>query len=192
MAVLSIVRMGTPVLRHIADLIPAPARGGFGDDIRQLAADMMETMFDAPGIGLAAPQVDKGRRIIVFRVPADRASDDPADVVMGPQVLINPEFVAMGDEKVLGWEGCLSIPGLRGVVPRYRRIRYRGYDLDGQLVEREATNLHARVIQHELDHLDGILYPDRMEDLSTLTYIEEQKFFSPDILTSTPMQKEPR
>lgn len=192
MAVLPIVRMGNPVLRRVAYPIPLPAMGGFDDDIRQLVADMVETMFDAPGIGLAAPQVDSGRRIIVFRVPPERASGEPADVPMGPQVLINPEFVALGTEKVLGWEGCLSIPGLRGVVPRYRRIRYRGYDLEGELVEREAANLHARVIQHELDHLDGVLYPDRMDDLSTLTYIEEQKFFSPDILTGAPAQKEPR
>ena len=83
----------------------------------------------------------------------------------------------------MGWEGCLSIPGLRGDVPRYRRIRYRGYDLDGNLVEREAANTHARVIQHELDHLDAILYLDRMESMATLTYMEEQKFFGPDVLS---------
>lgn len=182
MAVLPIVRMGNPVLRRVADPVPIPASGGFDDGLRQLAADMVETMFDAPGIGLAAPQVDVARRIIVFRVPVERATGSAGDVPMGPQVLINPEFVPVGTETVLGWEGCLSIPGLRGVVPRYRRIRYRGYDLDGNLVEREAANTHARVIQHELDHLDAVLYLDRMDGLTTLTYMEEQKFFGPDVL----------
>ncbi|OYQ35006.1 peptide deformylase [Niveispirillum lacus] len=184
MAVLPIVRMGNPVLRRVAAAIPVPASGGFDDDLRQLAADMVDTMLDAPGIGLAAPQVDIGKRIIVFRVPPERASGDQGDTPMGPQVLINPEFVPVGSETVLGWEGCLSIPGLRGVVPRYRRIRYRGYDLDGILVEREAANTHARVIQHELDHLDAVLYLDRMENLATLTYMEEQRFFGPDVLSS--------
>lgn len=182
MAVLPIVRMGNPVLRRVADPIPVPTAGGFDDGLRQLAADMVDTMFDAPGIGLAAPQIDISRRIIVFRVPPERATGDQGDAAMGPQVLINPEFVPVGAETVLGWEGCLSIPGLRGVVPRYRRIRYRGYDLDGNLVEREAANTHARVIQHELDHLDAVLYLDRMESLATLTYMEEQKFFGPDAL----------
>ncbi|MFY8094854.1 MAG: peptide deformylase [Niveispirillum sp.] len=184
MAVLPIVRMGTPVLRQIAAAIPVPATGGFDDGLRQLAADMVDTMIDAPGIGLAAPQINVGRRIIVFRVPPERATGDQGDGPMGPQVLINPEFVPVGSETVLGWEGCLSIPGLRGVVPRYRHIRYRGYDLDGNLVEREAANTHARVIQHELDHLDAVLYLDRMESLTTLTYMEEQKFFGPDILSA--------
>lgn len=182
MAVLPIVRMGNPVLRRVADAIPVPHAGGFPDDLRQLAADMVETMFDAPGIGLAAPQVDVSRRIIVFRVPPERSTGMAGDVPTGPQVLINPEFLPIGAEMVLGWEGCLSIPGLRGVVPRYQRIRYRGYDLDGNLVEREAAGTHARVIQHELDHLDAVLYPDRMESLTTLTYIEEQKFFSAEVL----------
>lgn len=182
MAVLPIVRMGHPVLRRVADPVPVPAADGFADDIRQLAADMVETMFDAPGIGLAAPQVDIGRRIIVFRVPPERATNTPGDAPMGPQVLINPAFVPLSEERVRGWEGCLSIPGLRGVVPRYRHIRYRGYDLDGNLVEREAAGTHARVIQHELDHLDAVLYLDRMESLATLTYMEEQRFFGTDVL----------
>lgn len=185
MAVLPIVRMGNPVLRRVAAPFDVPATGGFDDGVRQLAADMVDTMLDAPGIGLAAPQIDVGRRIIVFRVPPERATGDGGDTPMGPQVLINPEFVPVGTGTALGWEGCLSIPGLRGVVPRYRRIRYRGYDLDGNLVEREAANTHARVIQHELDHLDAVLYLDRMESLTTLTYMEEQKFFGPDVLTDS-------
>ncbi|MFV3074717.1 peptide deformylase [Niveispirillum fermenti] len=184
MAVLPIVRMGNPVLRRVADPLPVPAAGGFGDDIRQLADDMVETMLDAPGIGLAAPQVDVARRIIVFRVPPERATDTAGDRPMGPQVLVNPVFVPLSAERVPGWEGCLSIPGLRGVVPRYRHIRYRGYDLDGNLVEREAAGTHARVIQHELDHLDAVLYLDRMESLATLTYMEEQRFFGPDVLAA--------
>lgn len=182
MAVLSIVRMGNPVLRRAAEALPVPVTGGFGEDVRQLAADMIDTMFDAPGIGLAAPQIDVSRRIIVFRVPPERTTGATGDLPLGPQVLINPEFLPIGEERTLGWEGCLSIPGLRGVVPRYQRIRYRGYDLDGNLVEREAAGTHARVIQHELDHLDAVLYPDRMDSLSTLTYIEEQRFFGAEVL----------
>lgn len=182
MAVLPIIRMGNPVLRRVAEPVAVPANGGFSDDLRQLAADMIDTMLEAPGIGLAAPQIDISRRIIVFRVPPERASGALGDTPLGPQVLINPEFVPIGEEMSMGWEGCLSIPGLRGVVPRYRHIRYRGYDLDGNLVEREAADTHARVIQHELDHLDAVLYPDRMDGLATLTYTEEQKFFGPDVL----------
>lgn len=182
MAVLPIVRMGNPVLRRVADPIAVPAQGGFDDDLRRLAADMIDTMIAAPGIGLAAPQIDISRRIIVFRVPAERATDQPGDSVTGPQVLINPEIMPLPGEMLLGWEGCLSIPGLRGVVPRHARIRYRGYDLDGNLVEREAAGTHARVIQHELDHLDAVLYLDRMADLATLTYHEELHFFDANVL----------
>ncbi|MQP66847.1 peptide deformylase [Niveispirillum sp. SYP-B3756] len=182
MAVLPIIRMGHPTLRRPALALPVRPGLPFPEEIQWLAGDMIDTMLAAPGIGLAAPQVDISQRIIVFRVPAERASGADGDTALGNQVLINPEFVALTDEKKLGWEGCLSIPGLRGIVPRHARIRYRGYDLDGDLVEREATGTHARVIQHELDHLDGVLYLDRMPDLGKLTFTEEMAHFTADAL----------
>ncbi len=165
MALLKIARMGHPVLRRVASPVPDPT----DPEIRRLAADMIDTMMDAPGVGLAAPQVHESLRIIVFRVPADRSGGES----VATTVLINPVIEPLGEEMELGWEGCLSIPGMRGVVPRHARIRYRGVGLDGETVEREATGFHARVIQHEADHLDGVLYIDRMPDLRYLAFNEE-------------------
>ncbi|WP_448208507.1 peptide deformylase [Azospirillum sp. sgz302134] len=165
MALLKIARMGHPVLRKVA----APVSDPTDPEIRRLAADMIDTMFDAPGVGLAAPQVHESRRIIVFRVPADRSGGESVE----PTVLINPVIEPVGEEMALGWEGCLSVPGMRGIVPRHARIRYRGVGMDGEPIEREAAGFHARVIQHENDHLDGILYIDRMTDLRYLAFNEE-------------------
>ena len=168
MALLKIARLGHPVLLQVAQPIADPTAA----DVQQLAADMIETMADASGAGIAAPQVHASRRMIVFHVPTHRAVDSQ-DQNVPLTVLINPEIEPVGDEKVLGWEGCLSIPGLRGAVPRWKKIRYRGLSLAGEAVEREATGFHARVVQHEVDHLDGVLYPMRMSDLSLLTFTEE-------------------
>ncbi|HVH81346.1 MAG TPA: peptide deformylase, partial [Stellaceae bacterium] len=110
---------------------------------------------------------------VVFFVGGERVSETPGDGPQGLTILVNPEIETIGTEMALGWEGCLSVPGLRGVVPRHLRIRYRGVGLDGQLVEREAAGFHARVVQHECDHLDGILYPQRMIDHRLLVYTEE-------------------
>lgn len=165
MALLKIARMGHPVLRRVAD----PVADLTDPALRRLAADMIDTMIDAPGVGLAAPQVHESRRIVVFRVPADRSGGE----MVTPTVLINPVVEPLGDAMELGWEGCLSIPGMRGLVPRHSRIRYRGVGLDGAVIEREAEGFHARVIQHETDHLDGLLYIDRMSDLSLLAFNEE-------------------
>jgi len=178
MTILKIARMGHPVLRRRAEPVELPVRAV----VRQLAMDMIDTMLDAPGIGLAAPQVHVGWRIIVYRVPPDRSTGVPGDTPTEPQVLINPEIEPLDDTVKLAWEGCLSIPGLRGVVPRHARIRYRGYGLDGQPVEGIAAGTHARVIQHELDHLDGVLYLDRMTDLTKLSFTEEMRYFGPDAL----------
>lgn len=164
MALLKIARMGHPVLRRVADPVPDPT----DPEIRRLAADMIDTMMDAPGVGLAAPQVHESRRMIVFRVPSDRSGGE----VVAPTVLVNPVVEPVGDSVADGWEGCLSIPGMRGIVPRFTRIRYSGVGLDGKPVEREASGFHARVIQHEYDHLDGILYIDRMPDLRYLAFNE--------------------
>jgi peptide deformylase len=169
MALLKIARMGHPVLVQLC----APVADPGAPEIRRLVADMIETMEDAPGVGLAAPQVYVPLRLFVFRVPDGRSGADPLDTPVGSSVLINPEVELLSDERVLCWEGCLSIPGLRAAVPRAPRIRYRGVDCDGVMAEREATGFHADVIQHEYDHLDGILYPMRMQDLSLFGFTEE-------------------
>jgi peptide deformylase len=146
---------------------------------------MMETMDDGQGVGLAAPQVHVGRRVIIFKAPAERnaehsgAGTEEADpnATSALTVLINPGFEPIGDEMALGWEGCLSIPGITGAVPRFTRIKYRGMQPSGQVVEREASGFHARVVQHEIDHLDGVLFPMRMTDLSLLSFNEELRHF---------------
>jgi peptide deformylase len=169
MALLKIARMGNPVLRARAAEIDDPTAPW----VRSLVEDMLETMEDAGGTGIAAPQVHAPHRIVVFRVAGERASDLPGDSEQPLTVLINPVIEPLGDEMALGWEGCLSVPGLRGVVPRYLRLRYGGVGLDGKPIEREAAGFHARVVQHECDHLDGILYPQRMTDHRLLVYLEE-------------------
>jgi peptide deformylase len=169
MALLKIAQMGNPVLRARAAEVSDPG----ADWVRRLVADMIETMEDAGGTGIAAPQVHAPHRIVVFRVDGGRTTDLPGD---GPQdltVLINPIVETVGDEAAFGWEGCLSVPGLRGVVPRALRVRYRGVGLDGAPIARDAAGFHARVVQHECDHLDGILYPQRMTDLRLLCTLEE-------------------
>lgn len=169
MAIRKIVRMGHPVLLQRAEPVADPA----DPEIRRLIADMIETMDDAAGAGLAAPQVYVPLRLFVFRVPAPRASGAPGDEAMATSVVINPTIETLGEEVATAFEGCLSIPGLQGVVPRPARIRYRGMDATGVPFDREASGFHARVVQHEADHLDGILYPMRMTDFSRFGFNEE-------------------
>jgi peptide deformylase len=169
MAILKIARMGHPVLLRRADPVPDPG----APEIRRLVADMMETMEDAPGVGLAAPQVFQPLRLFVFRVPGDRSGADSDDSPVGNSVLINPELELIGDDRVLGWEGCLSIPGMRAAIPRAKRVRYRGVDCDGNAVTREVSGFHARVVLHEYDHLDGILYTMRVTDFGLFGFNEE-------------------
>ena len=142
-------------------------------EIRRLVADMMETMEDASGAGLAAPQVHVPLRLFVFRVSEARGRRMPTTRRSATRCVINPEIELLTEERVLRWEGCLSIPGLRAAVPRAPRIRYRGVDCDGRPVEREVSGFHAGVVQHEYDHLDGILYPMRMNDFSLFGFTEE-------------------
>lgn len=169
MALLKIAKMGNPVLRARAAEIDDPTAAW----VKKLVEDMLETMYDAGGTGIAAPQVHAPHRIVTFFVGGDRTTDLPGDGEQPLTVLINPEVEPIGDEMALGWEGCLSVPQLRGAVPRHLRVRYRGVGLDGKPVEREAAGFHARVVQHECDHLDGILYPQRMTDQRLLVYAEE-------------------
>ncbi len=169
MAILKIARMGHPVLLARAEPVADPG----APEIRRLVADMFETMEDAPGAGLAAPQVHVSLRLFVFRVTAERQSDAPDDEAIGNTVLINPTVEPVGEARELRWEGCLSIPGLRAAVPRFRRVRYTGVDCDGRSVTREVGGFHAGVVQHEYDHLDGILYPMRMTDFRLFAFTEE-------------------
>jgi peptide deformylase len=169
MALLKIARMGNPVLRTPAAVVDDPTAPW----VRRLVADMIETMEDAGGTGIAAPQVHEPHRIVVFRVPAERISEMRGDTAQDLTVLINPVIEPLGSERAFGWEGCLSVPGLRGVVPRHLRIRYRGAGLDGEIIEREVEGFHARVVQHESDHLDGVLYPQRITDHRLLVFLEE-------------------
>jgi peptide deformylase len=139
---------------------------------------MVETMIDANGAGLAAPQVHVPLRVVVFQAPEGRSDPGLSEAERYDQtapltVLVNPEIEILDEQREEGWEGCLSVPGLRGVVERPAHIRYRGFGLDGKPIERVARGFHARVVQHECDHLDGILYPSRMSDLSKLIFESE-------------------
>lgn len=169
MAIHRIVRAGHPVLSRPADPIEDP----HAPEILRLIEDMIETMHEATGVGLAAPQIAVPLRLVVFYVPERRVTNDPEDTVSDIIALANPEIAFLGHEAEPGWEGCLSLPGLRGLVSRPRRITYRGIDPRSGPVERTVAGFHARVVQHECDHLDGILYPARMNDLGTLGYVEE-------------------
>jgi peptide deformylase len=178
MAILKIARMGHPVLAQRADPVPDPT----SPRIHNLVSNMIATMADANGAGLAAPQVHVPLRVVVFQAPPDRtgpAEDGDAeerfDHTAPLTVLINPEIEVLDERTEGGWEGCLSVPGLRGFVTRAAHIRYRGFDLDGQVIERTARGFHARVVQHEVDHLDGILYPQRMDDLKQLIFESESR-----------------
>jgi peptide deformylase len=178
--ILKIARMGHPVLGQIA----APVADPRNPEIRRLVNDMVETMMDANGAGLAAPQVHVPLRIVVFQAPGERS--DPGlseaerfDHTAPLTVLINPEIAILKEATEGGWEGCLSVPGLRGWVERPAHIRYSGLTPDGQAITREAKGFHARVVQHEVDHLDGRLYPSRMSDLSKLIFESEIRHFNP-------------
>jgi peptide deformylase len=170
MSILKIARMGHPVLRTRArmldrDEIKAAA-------VQKLIDDMLETMAEYRGVGLAAPQVHEGVRLLTAVLETD---DDASD---GERVtLINPEVTPVGTDLVEGWEGCLSVPEIRGRVPRAREITVKGFDRKGARIEIRAHDFHARVIQHEVDHLDGILFLDRMRTLASLTFLDEYSRF---------------
>ena len=178
MAILKIAKMGHPVLRQRAAEVADPAK----PEIKRLVADMIETLEDIGGAGLAAPQVHVPLRVVIFCVPPERITEEPGGEEVPLTTLINPVVTPLTEEKALGWEGCLSVPGLRGVVPRFTHVRYTGLDLDGNEIDREVFGFHARVVQHECDHLDGILYPMRMTDLSLLCFTDELHHGLPDLV----------
>ena len=167
MPVREVLRMGHPVLREKAK--PVETLGT--PELRALVADMKETMAAKNGAGLAAPQIGVSQRVVIFGVEKNPRYPDAEPVPF--TVLVNPKLVMLTREVEEDWEGCLSVPGMRGVVPRYTKLRYSGFDEEGNAIERVAEGFHARVVQHECDHLDGILYPQRMTDLSKFGFNEE-------------------
>ena len=184
MSILKIARMGHPVLRVKARAIErADIRGAA---LQKLIDDMIETMIEYRGVGLAAPQVHESVRLFVATLDADDDEDETGDENRGdgeaepggPVVVINPELIPVRSEVLEDWEGCLSIPDIRGRVPRAREISMRAFDRHGERIELRAHDYPARVIQHETDHLDGILYFDRMRSFESLTFLEEYSKYS--------------
>ena len=167
MAVHTVLRMGDPRLRQVAE----PVRAFDTPKLQQLVADMYETMDAYDGAGLAATQIGVMQRLMVFGFDSNPRYPDAEAVPM--TVLVNPEVEILDETLEAGWEGCLSVPGMRGVVSRPRRIVYRAFDEGGNPIEREAEGFHARVFQHEFDHLNGVLYPDRITDFTRFGFIEE-------------------
>lgn len=163
----SILRMGDPFLLQRArevDAFDTPF-------LHALIEDMTDTMRAANGVGLAAPQIGVDARVVIFGFQSSPRYPDAEPVPY--TVLVNPVLTPLGDETEEGWEGCLSVPGLRGLVPRFTRLRYTGFDPYGQRIERIAEGFHARVVQHECDHLDGLLYPMRIRDMTKFGFNEE-------------------
>ena len=166
MSVQTILRMGDPRLLQPALPVTAFATR----ELQALIEDMQDTMEAAGGVGLAAPQIGVGLQVVIFGFESSARYPD-ADTV--PEtILINPLITPLDDETEDGWEGCLSVPGLRGLVPRYRRIRYQGCDENGKPIDRTVSGFHARVVQHECDHLQGVLYPMRIRDLSRFGFTD--------------------
>lgn len=166
-----IVRLGHPVLRVVADEVPKERFGTRA--LRDLGRDLVRTMFEDNGMGLAAPQIAVPLRVFAYYVPGDDDEDE-----IPPRVVVNPRLTLQGDADALGWEGCLSVPGLRGLVARHARLVLEGFDVEGRPVRVEAEGLHARVIQHETDHLDGIVFVDRMQGMGSLMFEEEWDKYS--------------
>ncbi len=160
MAIRVILKMGDPRLLAVAE----PVRSFGTSDLCGLLEDMRDTMRQRNGAGLAAPQIGVGLRVVIFGMEHNPRYPDADPVPF--TVLINPELTPLGEDMEEGWEGCLSVPGMRGLVPRYRHLRYTGVDAAGEPIERSVSGFHARVVQHEVDHLDGILYPRRIRDLT--------------------------
>jgi peptide deformylase len=161
-----VLRMGHPVLREVAK----PVERFDTPELRALLEDMNDTMAAKNGAGLAAPQIGVSLRVVIFGVTKNPRYPDVEEVPF--TTLVNPKVEPLGTDVEEGWEGCLSVPGMRGVVPRFAKIRYTGFDARGQPIDRIAEGFHARVVQHECDHLDGILYPMRMLDMSRFGFTD--------------------
>ena len=166
MAVRAVLRMGDPRLLQVAERI-----GAFGTaELHELITDMRDTMAALNGAGLAAPQIGVPLRVVIFGVESNPRYPEAPEIPY--TVLVNPLIEPLGVAIEEGWEGCLSVPGMRGLVPRFRSIRYHGYDAEGGLVDRTVHDFHARVVQHEVDHLDGVLYPMRIRNLASFGFTD--------------------
>jgi peptide deformylase len=177
MAIRPVLRMGDPRLLRVSRRVERYATG----ELDALLEHMHDTMAALNGAGLAAPQIGVDLQVVIFGVEANLRYPDAEPVPY--TVLVNPEVEAVDAEMVEGWEGCLSVPGMRGLVPRYRRVRYRGTDAGGAPIDRTVSDFHARVVQHEVDHLYGILYPMRIRDMRSFGFTEEL-FPGADTLTA--------
>ena len=166
MTIRTVLKMGDPRLLEVSAVVEVID----ADALEPLLADMWDTMEAENGAGLAAPQIGVMQRVVIFGFQANsRYAEAPP---IPPTVLINPVITVLDETQEEGWEGCLSVPGLRGIVPRYREIRYQGFDQYGNQIEREVSGFHARVVQHECDHLDGVLYPQRIGDMRQFGYLD--------------------
>lgn len=167
MPVRKILKMGDPRLFEVSQPVNESEMG----NLENLVADMIETMNAADGAGLAAPQMGVMKRVVIFGFDSNARYPDAESVPF--TVLINPEIEILEPDTQVGWEGCLSVPGMRGLVSRHSKIRYTGIDLQGNKIDRTVTDFHARVVQHECDHLDGVLYPMRIKDMKNFGFEEE-------------------
>ncbi len=166
MAVRTVLKMGDPRLLEVSTALDTIDAG----TLEPLLTDMWDTMAAESGAGLAAPQIGVMQRVVIFGFHDNPRYPDAPSI---PQtVLINPVITALDETQEDGWEGCLSVPGMRGIVPRYRKIHYQGFDQYGNEIEREVSGFHARVVQHECDHLDGVLYPQRIRDMRQFGYLD--------------------
>jgi peptide deformylase len=167
--ILKVAHLGHPILREVAE--PVPPEGVGSPEIQGLIDDMLETMEDEDGAGLAAPQVHVSKRVVIYGVESNPRYPDAENVPL--TVLVNPRLTPLTEEQEEDWEGCLSVPNLRGRVPRFTRLQVEAYGRDGAPLRFEAEGFHARVVQHECDHLDGKVYLDRMRSMESLTFLPE-------------------
>ena len=182
MSILKIANMGHPILHQVAVKVDEPR----SSETARIVHDMLDTLDDSGGIGLAAPQVHVLKRIVVFYIPDNRVGED--DSAEDLTIMLNPEIEPLTEKKELDWEACLSVPNMMGCVLRHTKIRYSWTDLSGARLERVAEGFHARAVQHECDHLDGILYPMRMHDFRLFGFAEEVKR-NPDLFREKNNQK---
>jgi peptide deformylase len=169
MAIVSILKMGDARLQRVAQNLPEAMFGS--RELQSLITDLLDTMQAANGAGIAAPQIGVDLRVVIFGGTGVNPRY-PDALPIAFTVLCNPILTPLSDERTRGWEGCLSVPGLRGEVPRFERLRYQGRDQFGETIDRTVDGFHARVVQHECDHLDGILYPQRVDDLTRFGFTE--------------------
>lgn len=169
MAVRPIIRVGDPVLAKVA----APVADPTADDVARLVADMIDTFETVGSAGIAAPQIGVSQRVVTYLVPPHRVTGWPGDDPIGVTVLVNPVVEPLGEARYVDWDGCLSVPGMRGRTSRWERIRITATDLDGNRTERVVAGAHARIVQHECDHLDGVIYVKHLVEPESLGYMDE-------------------